>query len=219
MSKLPTTVRTHADADAILQARAGISFRTAVRRISATLAKATPSDVAAGLTWYGDAGNTVQAIADATGLTRGHAAAIIAQLSPRTTWQRNKSAAWHVASGQDGNPVGAMSANVARARVAMAQRDGARALATVKGPKVASFARNILGDTDAVTIDVWAARVALAPNWQRGAAKAEFERTLGRAGVYDALAMAYRAAARAAGLEPSAAQAIAWVVVRNGRAD
>ncbi len=48
------------------------------------------------------------------------------------------------------------------------------------------------GGTDAVTIDVWAARV----------------------GVYDAIADAYRAAAQRAGVTPSVMQATTWTVAR-----
>jgi hypothetical protein len=100
--------------------------------------------------------------------------------------------------------------------------DSDEPLSTLNGNKVKAFAANLLGDEDSVTVDVWAVRVAF------GASK-EFKSTVGdsepvrpenllaKAGVYAAIADAYREAARQLGVAPSTVQAVTWVVIRNGR--
>ena len=83
-------------------------------------------------------------------------------------------------------------------------------LITLKGPKIKNIARNLCGDTEAVTIDIWAGRVALPDH-------PELEKAMGRAGVYDGLAEAYRIASSRVGVSPSTIQATTWIVARNGR--
>ena len=183
----------------------GVSHETIVRRILATFDKATPADVEAGATWYGEAGALCDTLATGP-ITREHVAAVIAQLSPRTTWSRNVAGAVAlIANGPDAaRSLGCIGANVDRAAVALESSDP---LSTINGPKTASFARNIVGDREAVTVDVWAARVA------------DLDETLlSRKGAYDAVAHAYRVAARRRGVDPATMQATTWIVARNGRA-
>lgn len=220
--------------DAILRARAGISLETAVRRILRVWSRATAADIESGAVWYGaDAGALVSDLARLGNVSRETAAAILSHLSPRTTWQRNVSAATALLSAYGrGGPdrcedafraartVGAMGANVERALGALAAyADGSDPLATF-GPsadKTRAFSANLLGDRDSVTVDVWAARIALDPHWARGA-DSDAERVLGLTGVYAAVAQAYRVAARRAGVDATTMQATTWIVVRNGRA-
>lgn len=179
---------------------------TLVRRIIATYGRATPTDVERGLGWYSDAGEDAETLGRLAGRDAEMGAAVLAHLSPRTPWARNVAGAYALVA--DGRAPGCLRRNVARAREAI---DADRPLDTLNGPKTASFARNILGDTEAVTIDVWAARVALGD-------AADDDKILDRVGVYGAVAHAYRLAARRLGVEPSTAQAVTWVVARNGRA-
>lgn len=221
-------------ADAILRQRAGITLRTAVTRILAVFDRATPADIEAGASWYGeDARALVSDLARLGNVDRVTAASVISHLSPRTTWGRNVAAATAILGAYgDGGPeraerafqaaraVGAMRANVDRALGALtAYADGGDPLATFGpgAPKTRAFAANLSGDRTAVTVDVWAVRIALSPGWRRGQDD-NSELVLGRAGVYDAIAQAYRVAARRRGVDPTTAQATAWVVVRNGRA-
>lgn len=187
--------------------RIGTNTRATVDRIMSTWERATPSDVESGATWYGDAHDVVDAIVAARpDLTREHAAAIIAHLSPRTPWGRNVAGAMALVT--TGAAPGCLTANVARATVALTSADP---LATLKGPKIRRFALNILGDREAVTVDVWAARVALGDRFE------DPEILLTRVGVFDAVEHAYRLAARRAGVDPTTMQATTWVVARNGR--
>lgn len=190
----------------------GVSHETIVRRILRTFDRATASDLEAGATWYDEAGSLCDTLSKDRTITREGVAAVLAQLSPRTTWSRNVAGAVAMItdSHEAARALGCIGANVDRALVAIAADDPAdpeSALRTIKGPKTSSFARNIAGDREAVTVDVWACRVA------------DLDETLlGRKGAYDAVAHAYRVAARRRGVDPATMQAVAWIVARNGRA-
>lgn len=180
---------------------AGVSHRTMRARILRALENATPADVEAGDAWYRRARETSYDIAVESGLELRAAAGVIAAWSPRNQWIRNVSAARSTARGDH---AGGLEASRAKAE-AIAR--GADPLEVLSGRKTAAFYRNIIGDESAVTVDVWAARVA-------GVSEA----ALARRGAYDAVQRAYRAAARARGMTPARAQATAWIVIR-GRAD
>lgn len=177
-----------------------------IRRILDAWNRATDSDKEAGAVWYREANAHCVALT-AYGWSMEQAAAVLAHLSPRTTWARNVAGAYALATKEE--PKGCMSANVTRARVAI---DAPDPLLTINGPKTKSFALNILGDAEAVTVDVWAARVAFGD-------RDDIDKTLSRAGVYDAVADCYRAAARKMGVAPSTMQAVTWIVARNGRSE
>lgn len=183
-----------------------------VARILGYWARATDADREAGAQWYGaDATAVLGAMVAAGAPSVEHAAAVVAHLSPRTTWARNVAGAMAlVADGDQAALVlGCMSASVKRARMALMSD---APLSTIKGPKTSAFALNLLGDRDAVTVDVWAARIAM------GDATTDPEKVLARTGVYDAIAHAYRVAAASVGVTPETMQATTWVVARNGRA-
>lgn len=200
--------------DTVSRSVFGVSHETIVKRILRTFDRATVSDVEAGAQWYSEAGQLAADLAIHSNnwgtVSPRTAAAVIAQLSPRTTWTRNVQAATALIHGDetDAREVGAIGANVERAAVALAAGStGGDAIDTINGPKTNAFARNIAGDTEAVTVDVWAARVA------------DLDETLlGRKGAYDAVAHAYRVAARRRGVTPTTMQATTWIVARNGRA-
>lgn len=191
---------------ATLRRTSGTTVRACADRIVDTYRRATPEQRAAGARWYGQAGALVDDLASTHGITREHAAAVVAHLSPRTPWARNVSGARRLLA--DGTAPACLSANVDRARRAL---ESPTPLETFGpgAPKTSRFARNILGETDPVTVDVWAARVALGDR--------ATDATLKRVGVYDALEHAYRLAARRLDLAPSEVQATTWIVARNGR--
>lgn len=187
-------------------ARAGLpSVETLARRILATFDRATASDIESGATWYDEAhALAVDLSRYLPGPLKGdveRSAAVIAALSPRTTWTRNVEGATLLLAKGEVLP-GLIGRNVVTA--CHAADDG---FAALTGPKTSAFARNIAGDTEAVTVDVWAARVAQVD-----------EKLLTRKGVYAAVAHAYRLAARRRGVAPTTMQATTWVVARNGRA-
>lgn len=199
-----------------LRRTAGISFRRACLNIEGVWKLCTPADVESGAHWYDKAGGVVADIVALTGDTRETVAAVIAHDSPRTTWQRNVAGAYALLATGEKAP-GIMAGNHSRAVSAMETgRAGGDPLATIKGPKTRNFAMNILGCRESVTVDAWAARIALKPDWTRGET-ADVERILSRAGAYDAVANAYRVVAARLGIDPTTLQASTWIRARNGR--
>lgn len=181
----------------------GVTHATIVARIVRTFERATSTDLESGARWYDEAGQLAASLSSRE-VSLEQAASVIAALSPRTSWARNIAGA--TALIQQGptaaRALGCMGREVETAR--RAKRDGFAALG---GPKTSAFARNIVGDREAVTVDVWAARAAGVD-----------ENLLKRVGAYDAVAHAYRLAARRLGVDPATCQATTWIVARNGRA-
>lgn len=201
MSRKPLT---HADA----LKRAGLpTVDTLARRIGRVFDRATAADLESGARWYDEAGSLAASLAPLAG-SRAHAAVVVSHLSPRTTWARNvASAVALLESGEDAaRNLGAIGANVDRAVASLAYEDPFESFGPT-APKTLAFAANIAGDREAVTVDVWAARVAGID-----------ETLLSRVGVYDAVAHAYRLAARRVGVDPATMQATCWIVQRGGRA-
>lgn len=186
----------------------GVTLETVVRRILRTWDRASRSDVEAGARWYDEAGTLAANMAAAhrgDGVDLERAASVIAALSPRTSWNRNVigAAAFLVSGPAAARRVGCIARNVEKAR--LAKRLGFEAFGPT-APKTARFARNIAGDRESVTVDVWAMRVVDLD-----------ENLLTRKGAYDAVEHAYRLAARRRGVDPSTMQATTWILARNGR--
>lgn len=187
----------------------GTTLRATTDRIIRTWNRATDADKVNGAQWYDEAMMLVKDLASVPGWTgtqwtHEHVAAVIAHLSPRTRWSRNVYGATMLLT--TGEAPECIVANVIRAGEAMMSDDP---LSTLKGPKTRRFALNILGDTESVTVDMWAAIVALGTE--------DYEPLIRRAGVYDAIERAYQLAARRHGVAPSVMQATTWIVARNGR--
>ena len=198
---MTTTKRT---ATQVLTSAFGISVREAVANILDAWNGSSSTDRAAGATWYASAKHHAETMSDSAGISIEAAAAVIAHLSPRTSWARNVAGAYALI--ETGVAPHCIGANADRARGALAAEDP---MSTLHGAKTAAFARNILGDQDAVTIDVWAVRIATGTVNENG---------LRRAGAYEALAHAYRLAAKRVGVTPAVMQATTWVATR-GRAN
>jgi len=197
------TMTTLAQHDARLS-KAGLpTVETLTRRILATFARATASDIEAGSTWYDEARELAVSLAHSVGTDVEHAAAVISHLSPRTTWTRNVTGATALLT-NDVRADGIIGANFDRARASL---DADDVESTFGGPKTLRFYRNITGDAESVTVDVWAARVA-------GVDESQLSRVV----VYDAVEVAYQRAARRVGVEPATMQATTWIVARGGRA-
>lgn len=192
----------------VLRRKANTSTRACVDRIVRTYNRATADDAAEGAAWYADAYRFAADLAMAADVTIEHAAVTVAHLSPRTTWKRNKRAAADLLL--KGGADYALKANLKNARRALASGDPLLTFGK-DAHKTYRFAQNILGNRDVVTVDVWAARVALGR-------RADLDKVLDRVGVYAALEHAYRVAAMRLGVDPVTVQATTWIVARNGRA-
>lgn len=178
---------------------------TLTARILRVWDRATRSDVESGVHWYDDA----QALARQWSLETGYplevCAGVLSHLSPRTTWTRNVMGAADLLRYGTKAP-GIIGRNFDNAqRVLSMWADDVEG--SFGGPKTRRFYRNIIGDQYAVTVDVWAARVAGVD-----------EMLLSRVGVYDAVEVAYQRAASKRGVLPTTMQATTWIVARGGRA-
>lgn len=188
----------------VLREKVGTTTGWCVRRILAVYDRASAEEFDEGARWYPRALGTCERLSARHGEPLDGVAAVVASLSPRMRWAKNVVAADVFLGG--GNPV-ALGASVRAARRVSGSVDP---LGALRGPKVSRFAANILGDDQVVTVDVWAARVAL-PDRDY----ASHERMLQWVGVYEAVEYAYQLAARARGVSPAVMQAVCWVVARG----
>jgi len=166
---------------------------------------ATAADVADGRAWYPSAARYARGIGRRTGTPTAAVALAMACLSPRNPWRWNVQdaaalATWCAAGRTGERPTcTTFASNVDRAVDAL--QHGAE---TWRGSalKVRSFVANILGDGDAVTVDVHATRAATFG--ERDVPRTDAE--------YVAIADAYRAVAAETGETPRDLQAIVWLV-------
>lgn len=153
----------------------------------------------AGLEWYTEGEAFVTALALQSGHTREQIAAVVAHLSPRQSWVRNKAMATELVTTGQTKGLGAC---ISRARTAL---DSVDPLSTLKGPKTRSFGLNLLGRYETVTVDVWAYRAAVPTGNVENMGARE----------YREIAQAYIDVANYFGITPAQLQAIVWVVIRG----
>ena len=177
---------------------------------------ATDDDLREGLAWYQTAHNWCVLQAKGRDHLIRRNAGIVAALSPLNGWGNNKRKAAELISMRGrivieaGKPNGiGLGKNVAKA---VAIYNGAEPLDVLGGNKVRAFYQTILdpqGDIDPV-IDRHAFDIAVGERTdekRRG--------ILGRKGVYHEFAMAYREAAKIAGIGSAQMQAVTWIAWRN----
>lgn len=193
-----------------------IDHEAAVKRLHGWLAQADAATMARGAAWYPLAFREAAAMAEATGFTVECCAAVISHLSPQTRWEDNVRFAWHTLTNENGErPSACLGESHARALKAL-HSDTPLETFGKRAPKTRAFARAILGDTDAVVIDTWAVRAALADGRGfRDGTVEDMGKILRRVGVYEQVADAYSDAARMVKLPPTALQAIVWGVIRG----
>jgi hypothetical protein len=187
-------------------AKVGLTVRGTVNTIVAAFHAATPGQIIEGMVWYGTAQNLVYVLSEVSQYTVDQVACAMSQLSPRLRWSQNVDAVERlVCTGK--LPGYVMSGPGRRAGQALRAADPFATFGK-KALKTQSFARNIMGDENAVTVDVWIARLVGVD-----------ERQLKLAGVYEGIAHCFRLAAkRIGGITPAQLQAVVWIVVRGSAA-
>ena len=176
---------------------------TMVRNITRAFRKATPAHLAAGMGWYAEA---YRVAAQIWPERPDLAAGVIAALSPRCQWSTNQ--LWArvlITAARTGQACPAVHTTAMRAQ-AWRIANGEAPLSVLNGPKVRSFWANIMGDTEAVTCDVWAVYVALGR---------KDDRMVSTQKRYDTVVAAYRRAAVILGVTPREVQAATWVAARG----
>ena len=173
--------------------------------IRSILAQATADDRESGADWYPTARRIVDGIAERTGQAPDRIAAAMAALSPRNPWAWNvQDAAAYAQATSEGGSMPSATTFGANRRRAWAFLHGESDWASA-ALKVRSFVANIMGDTDAVTVDVWAIRVATMGEQSDAPGIRQ----------YREVADAYRTVAAEVGLTPRDLQAITWTTAER----
>jgi len=173
-----------------------------VKRIVRTLNKADAVTVREGMAWYDEARQLTVNLSLMSEYTTAQVAAAMAHLSPRIRWNHNVEAITDLVL-YGTLPAYIMKGPAKRARKALVASEPMNTFGK-RAKKTLAFARNINGDVNAVTVDTWILDVV-----------GITEQQLKLVGVYDAVAHAYRLAAKRRGFTPAQLQAITWIVVRG----
>ena len=166
-----------------------------------------------GAEWYTNARDECTRLALDNGFTVEQVAGACAALSPRSHWADNLAdtralVEWS-ADMRDGRGYNVPLWGLRLHAFGPQQDKAAEILSSdddplviLRGPKERAFYRNIMGDADGVTVDVWATRAATRS--KRDVPGAE----------YETIAAAYRRAARKVNTTPRDFQAAIWLEVR-----
>jgi hypothetical protein len=168
---------------------------------------ATAADLADGLSWYSRANDLAAALSAGAPISRAQAAGVIAALSPRNAWSSNVQGATAMVAAYaalEAEPTVA-GTNANRVKAWAILNHAGDPLDILGGPKVRAFYANIMGDLEAVTVDVWAARAAEGHDNPNAPAGNRYKR----------IAAAYREAASAVGIAPRDMQAAVWTYYRR----
>jgi hypothetical protein len=149
--------------------------------------------------WYEDAESYCRFLASNYDVSLEQACGVMSAFSPRVQWSRNKVLAELYLQGEP-TPGLAQSRRSADATMVAG-------IDALKGPKTHAFARNMYGDTDAVTIDVHMMRAA-----------GFDDRDSPTVVQYRELSVAVRRLARKHKMQPRDMQALIWIKQR-GRAE
>jgi hypothetical protein len=179
----------------------------ATDRLVTLYQSATPAELASGLSWYSDAHAVASELASSHLRDTNTVAAIIAALSPRTDWPQNVKKTRELLATGDTYGLG-NGRDKAKRILSGEDPDG-----VLSGRKTRAFWSNIADPVNsrAVTVDSHAFDAAVGMVTNDDIRK----RTLERKGGYEAVADAYRAAARVLGVAPHVVQAVVWTVWRN----
>lgn len=177
-------------------------YRNLTRNILKAYRCASPEDVLAGREWYDLAFTHCERLAWRHGFTVTQSAVALAHLSPRIRWWQNLQFLELLLSGQP-KPHFVMTRSWDIASRSLKAENPLDSFSRV-ALKTGNFARAILGDPNAVVIDVWAARAA-----------GVGESMIRSSGGYHHVAEAYRRGAHRVGIQPRELQAITWVHTRG----
>lgn len=172
--------------------------------------RADGTDRLAGLSWYKQANAWCRLWSQELILPIENVVGVLAVLSPRNKWERNLSDALTVLKahkvGIDPHSIKVATYGTNKTK---AFQIAAGSLDVLGGVKVTSFFDNILRPTasQAVTVDVWAARIA------NGDLRANPGTLAGKR--YGEIAQAYADVAEYVGLLPHQVQAVTWMAARS----
>lgn len=180
-------------------------YRNLTRNILRVYRSAEAHHIQAGLSWYDVAFTECEVRAWRHDWPVVNAVCALAHLSPRITWRQNLDLLDELLAGHH-KPAGCLSRSWLAASRALGSADP---LATFsrEALKTGNFARAILGDRNAVVVDVWSARAA-------GVGESMIRSSRG----YHAVAEAYRRGARRVSISARDLQAVTWCHARGAAA-
>ncbi len=189
-----------------------------VLRLLQAYEDATPEDKYNGMCWYEEAKMNCELLSYETPYTVEQIAGIMATVSPGMVWDENESAPkrildlhWNGVPSYEWTGFSTYPHNLEKAERIMDED-----MSAVKGDKVTNFYKNIMGDTQAVTIDRWMVRVMMDdPFYGTSRGGTKDKATMSSSKVYNALADCVREAARLIGINPRELQAIVWTYYRR----
>lgn len=132
---------------------------TMVNALVAHYNDATERDITQGETWYNDAREIANALAVGTDYSIEQTASVIAVLSPNVAWDENVNSAVLAVEGHYNGVHHSQWRGAGYGENKTKANDILNGdLSRLRGPKVTNFARGILGDSEACTIDLWMLR-------------------------------------------------------------
>lgn len=169
-----------------------------------TLNRANKNDLKHGLSWYNDARVFCKQVSELYNVPLYKVVGVLAALSPRNKWNRNKIDCINVIKHGYNATVCTFNSNKEKACKILAARSLEHCVKLLNGIKVQSFFSNIYyKDCQLVTVDVWAMR-AIGYNGNLTPKK------------YREIESIYQTVARDFGMLPKQLQAVAWSTIREG---
>lgn len=163
-----------------------------------------------GVKWYDDARAFCHVVAIETNTSFMVTCAVLAALSPRNKWERNKKDCFELCKGNTSHKFGTFHANVNKARKIMACTNEQEIVRTLNGKKIIAFFDNISNEnSERVTVDVWMLLAAM------GNRLVESERPNLTQSLYDDIENSLFKIAQENKLRPYEAQAIIWLTFRE----
>ena len=165
-----------------------------------------------GFNWYNEAREFCLMVSKETGHSYMVTCAVLAALSPRNKWERNKIDCFELCKGNDSHKFGTFNANVRKAKSILSLTKYQDVINALNGKKIIAFFDNIFDEnSERVTVDVW---MLLAYHGMR---LAESERPNVTQKLYDEIEDAVIELARENNLRPYEAQAIIWTTFRGAK--
>lgn len=162
---------------------------------------ASPDTRAAGLSWYGDCSEWVAELATLTGIDYARIVDVTACLSQRNLWDNNRLAVVTMLTAYINHETACPKIDSCIGEVAQRAWEVLHGQRELGGIKVCRFARNIRGESNWATIDVWA--ITGATNWVHRTVTDDWE--------YYAAEIAYQNVAAKLGLTTSGLQGATWL--------
>lgn len=179
---------------------------TITRKITKTYRNANDYAIAQGTVWYDDTFTLCELLSWRYNVPLDNVIVAFSHLSPRVQYVMNVRAIKALVKGEN-KPSGMMSTTWNRAKNSLSAENPWSTFGK-NAHKTLAFAKAIAGDSNAVVVDVWAARVAGLGHLSE---KLDSKRN------YELIASAYTRAAKRLNVSPRELQAITWVACR-GRA-